>query len=200
MNALAKRIKAKRRGSVFTPKDFADLGMGRSALDKSLARLAQRGEIRRLAHGIYDKPRTSPTLGPLSPAPDDIAAAIARRDGHVIGPTPARAANALGLTTQMPAKPTYLTDGTTRTLKIGGRDVAFRRAARRNLVGGSTPVGQVVQALRYLGRDGVDQDALAALRTRVPAAQRRRLRDVAKDVPAWMAPALESLAAADPSA
>ena len=197
MNAIAKRIRAKRRGSVFTPKDFSDLGMGRSALDKSLARLAQRGDIRRLAQGIYDKPKVSPSLGPLSPSPDDIADAIARRDGHRSGPTPARAANQLGLTTQMPAKPVYLTDGTSRTLKVGGRDVSFRRAASRNLVGGSTPVGQVVQALRYLGRDGVDEDVLDMLRARIPTAERRRLTAVVDDVPAWMAPALRSLAATE---
>ena len=81
MNVLVKRIKAKRRGPVFTPRDFADLGMGRSALDKALTRLAQRGEIRRLAHGIYDKPRTSRALGTLSPAPDDIAALFLSKRG-----------------------------------------------------------------------------------------------------------------------
>ena len=200
MNALAKCIKAKRRGSVFTPKDFVKLGMSRAALDKSFARLAQRGDIRRLAQGIYDKPKVSPVLGPLSPSPDDVAAAIARRDGHVIGPTPARAANQLGLTTQMPAKSVYLTDGTSRTLKVGGRDVSFRHSAPRNLVGGGTTVGQVVQALRYVGKDGVDRDVLDRLRARVPVTKRRRLASVADDVPAWMAPVLRNLAAVTDSA
>ena len=199
MNALAKSIKRRRKGAVFTPKDFAMLGMSRAAIDTSLARLAQRGDIRRLAKGIYDKPKVSPVLGPLSPSPDDVAAAIARRDGRVIVPSPARAANQLGLTTQVPAKSVYLTDGTSRTLRIGGRDVSFRRTSARNLVGGGSSVGQVVQALRYLGKDGVDRDVIDKLRARIPDTERRHFERVADDVPGWMAHVLKSLAAVSDS-
>ncbi|MGR3433264.1 MAG: DUF6088 family protein [Shimia sp.] len=194
MDKLATRIRAKRQGSVFTWRDLANLDADRPILSQALARLARQGEIRRLARGLYDKPRIDATLGPLSPSPDDIAAAIARRDGRLIAPTPARAANDLGLTTQVPAKPTYLTDGATRVLMIGGRDISFRRTAARMLVGGSTPVGQVFQALRHLGPDGCDRDALDQLRACIPSAQRRHLLDITDDVPDWMAPLLASFA------
>ena len=195
MDMLATRIRAERPGSVFTWMDFADLGADRPTVSRALARLASRCEIRRLARGLYNKPWIDATLGLFSPSPDDIAAAVARRDDRVIAPTPARAANDLGLTTQVPAKPTYLTDGASRTLRIGGRDISFRRAAPRNLVGGSTPAGQAFQALRHLGRDGCDRRALDRLRVCIPAAQRYRLKDITGDVPAWMAPLLASLAA-----
>ena len=83
IDKIKRRIIGKGRGAVFTPADFLDLG-SRASVDQTLSRLTDQGVIRRLARGIYDYPKTSPRLGRLSPDPDAVAAAIARKDGRVV--------------------------------------------------------------------------------------------------------------------
>jgi len=97
------RIYGKKRGWVFTPIHFFDLG-NRTAIDQSLGRLAKFGTIRRLARGLYDYPEKHTTLGYLPPNYERIAQALAGRDSLKIQPSGAYAANLLGLSEQVPAK------------------------------------------------------------------------------------------------
>ena len=195
IDKIKRRIIGKGRGAVFTPADFLDLG-SRAAVDQTLSRLTDQGVIRRLARGIYDYPKTSPRLGRLSPDPDVVAAAIARKDGRVVQVSPARAANMLGLTTQVPAKAVYLTDGPSRTKQIGAQTIIMRNAAAKNLVGAGKPTGAVFQALRYLGKDGVDDDIVARLSRTIDADTRRALAKDALQAPGWMRPVVQQIAAA----
>lgn len=195
MNSIKRRISGKGRGAVFTPADFLDLG-SRAAVDQALSRLADQGVIRRLARGIYDYPRKSPRLGLLTPDPDTVASAIARKDGHHIQVSPARAANMLGLTTQVPAKAIYLTDGPTRTKQVGRQTIFMRNAAAKNMVGAGKPTGTVFQALRYLGKDGVDASAISQLSRILDADTRRALVRDASRAPGWMRPVVQQIAAA----
>ena len=112
--------RAKRHGAgwVFSAKHMRDLG-ARAAIDQALGRLVRDGSLRRLARGLYDLPQVHPVLGPLSPNPDAVAAAAAEQVGHRLQISPARAANALGLSSQVPAKIVYLTDGSSRKIKAG---------------------------------------------------------------------------------
>ncbi|MBI1392409.1 MAG: hypothetical protein GC152_06670 [Alphaproteobacteria bacterium] len=192
---IKRRVIRKGRGAVFTPADFLDLG-SRAAVDQALSRLADQKFIRRLARGIYDYPKKSSRLGALSPDPDSVAAAIARKDGRVSQASPARAANMLGLTTQVPAKTVYLTDGPTRTKRIGAQTIIMRNAATKNLIGAGKPTGAVFQALRYLGKDGVDDAAISRLANTLDAEARRALLRDAIRAPAWMRPIVERIAAA----
>ena len=117
-DTILDRIRGQGRGKVFTPKDFLDLG-SRDAADKSLSRLAKADEIQRLGRGLYHYPRMNERLGiPLGPDFDEIAEALARQTGSKVVPSGAVAANRLGLSTQVPAKPVYLTDGRTREVRI----------------------------------------------------------------------------------
>jgi len=195
IDKIKRRIIGKGRGAVFTPADFLDLG-SRASVDQTLSRLTDQGVIRRLARGIYDYPKTSPRLGRLSPDPDAVAAAIARKDGRVVQVSPARAANMLGLTTQVPAKAVYLTDGPSRTTQIGAQTIIMRNAAAKNLVGAGKPTGAVFQALRYLGKDGVDASVVARLSRTIDADTRRALVKDALQAPGWMRPVVLQIAAA----
>jgi len=115
---IKQRIIGKGRGAIFAPSDFLDIG-SRASVDQALSRLADQGVIRRLTRGLYDYPKKSPRFGFLSPSADDIAKAVARKDGQILQPSPSMAANQLGLSIQVPSKPTYMTDGPTRTKKVG---------------------------------------------------------------------------------
>jgi len=187
-----RRIRAKRYGWVFTPKDFLDLG-SRAAVDQALSRLARTGTIRRLGRGLYDYPRVRPGLGRLSPAPDAVARAAARKTDSRLQVSGARAANALGLSTQVPARLVYLTDGRSRCIQFGNQTVELRRAAPRRLVGAGKVSGTVFQALRYLGKDGVDDVVIRRLRRALSQADKHTLRRDVAYVADWMHPVVDRI-------
>src|SRR5262245_37583749 len=113
------RLRRQGRGTVFTPKDFLAIG-SRDAVDQALSRLAKAETVQRLGRGLYYYPKMNKRLGiAIPPDVDEIADAFARQTGSRIAPSGATAANSLGLTTQVPAKPVYLTDGRSRQLRIG---------------------------------------------------------------------------------
>lgn len=163
---LKDQITRQNPGAVFCANDFSDLG-SRGNVDVTLHRLAHSGVIRRLGYGLYDKPSTSPLLGDLSPALSDIVKAYARRTGQTITLDPLGAANALSLTTQVPAKTTFLTNGKSHTLQICGIDIQLIHASPKKLVGAGKPVGLIIQALRYFGNSIVPDDTLQALSRRL---------------------------------
>ncbi len=144
------RARANGRGSVFTPTDFLDLA-GRAAIDQALSRLIKAGKLRRLARGLYDFPKVHPTLGPLSPAPDDVAQALARETSSLVQIAGARAANVLGLSAQVSAQSIYLTNVPSRRVLLGKRVVDLRHASPKHLIAPGSPAGTVVQALRHVG-------------------------------------------------
>lgn len=189
---IMKRARGGGRGGVFTPSDFLDMA-GRAAVDQALSRLARRGKLRRLARGLYDFPKTHPKLGQLSPALDDVAQALARETGSQVQIAGARAANALGLSTQVPAKSIYLTDGPSRRVVLGNRVVDLRHASPKHLIAPGSPAGTVVQALRHLGRvRAIDVVHVAA--RRLSASDKKTLASSAVQAPAWMRPTLVSIA------
>ncbi len=189
---VMKRVRASGRGSVFTPSDFLSVA-ARSSVDQALSRLVKGGQLRRLARGLYDFPKVHPKLGALSPAPDDVAQALARETGSQVQIAGARAANALGLSTQVPAQSTYLTDGPSRRVVLGKRVVDLRHASPKHLIAPGSPAGTVVQALRHVGPVRAADVAQVAAR-RLSANDKKTLASTAVQAPAWMRPTLVSIA------
>jgi hypothetical protein len=193
---ILKTIRGTGRGSVFTPKDFLDLG-NRAAVDQALSRLARTGVLQRVGRGLYHYPKISPRLGTLSPAVDAVARAVARKTGSRLQVTGAQAANALGLSTQVPARATFVTDGLTRQVRLGKQVIQLRRAAPRRLAGAGKRWGTVLQALAYLGKDQVDPNVVRRLRNALSHDDRQALARHAGDAPDWMRPVI-SLIAGEP--
>ncbi|RFZ83833.1 hypothetical protein D0Y60_19800 [Shinella sp. WSJ-2] len=189
-----KRVRGTGRGSVYTPSDFLDVAT-RTAVDQALSRLVKSGKLRRLARGLYDYPKIHSQLGPLSPAPDDVAQALARETGSQVQIAGARAANALGLTTQVPAKSTYLTDGPSRRVVLGKRVVDLRHASPKHLIAPGSPAGTVVQALRHVGQVRAADVAQVAAH-RLSPSDKHTLATSAYQAPAWMRSTLVSIATA----
>lgn len=185
--AVLDRIRGLGRGKVFTPKDFLDLG-SRDAADQSLSRLVKSGDILRLSRGLYYYPQTNQRLGiPLGPDLDEIADALARQTGSRVVPSGAVAANRLGLSTQVPAKPLYLSDGRTRQVKVGNMTIQIRHAAPKELPVGSRSSAMVFQALRHLGQSAVDDRVIGQIRRSLSADQRRGLLQDARYTTDWIA-------------
>ena len=124
---IENRIKEKGKGAILFPTDFLDLG-GTEVTKKVLLRLEEKGFLKRLAFGIYLYPKQSKLLGTLTPTLEEIAKAIAQRDAARIVPTGIYALNRLGLSTQVPLNAVYLTDGAARKVKVGNRNILFKKS------------------------------------------------------------------------
>lgn len=195
---LLKRIHGHGRGWVFTPDHFKDLG-SRDAIASALKRHKQSGLIRQLARGLYDYPKIDPELGPLQPSTDAIAKALAGRDAARLQPTGAYAANLLGLSTQVPMKVSYLTDGLSRTVQVDQRQIILKRTTPRNLATTGKISGLVIQALRHIGQSHIDQKVMDQLnRLLNDQAKSQLIKDI-RYAPAWIADIIRILARGEKS-
>ncbi len=190
---ILEAIHVRGQGSVFVPTDFLDFG-SREAIDVVLHRLARKGIIRRLGRGVYDFPKKHPALGWLQPPPEKIAEALAGRDYTRVQPAGAYAANILGLSEQVPAKVVFLTDGPSRTVKIGLTTIQFRRTTAKNMALAGQLSGLLIQALRELGKENVTTERLEHLKRILPIDKRQELLKDIRLAPEWMRPILRQLA------
>jgi hypothetical protein len=190
--ALQDQIFASPTGWVFCANDFDDLG-SRGNIDVVLHRLAKQGIIRRLGYGLYDNPQTSPLLGTLTPDIKDIMHAYSRRMGQTFVLDPLNAANALGLSTQVPAQLTYLTDGKTHTITICGIDIHFVHAAPKKIAGATTPVGLLIQALRYFGAKGTPDKLLTLMANHISKSDLKVLKDLKSRTLRNLAPQIDRI-------
>jgi len=172
---ILKRIDRLGPGNAFSAKDFLDIAT-RGSIDMALGSLVRKGTIRRIRRGLYDRPKTNPALGgKLSPDIDQAVRAIARRQRWTIVPEGAWAANLLGLSTQVPAKIIYLTDGPSKKVEIGRRSIHFKHARPKAMAGLGGKVALVVQALRHLGKESVGTREIETLRAKLSPKEKRRL-------------------------
>ena len=160
MESIDKQVTAKiiksGRGKISTIEDFAVIGSP-EAVRQALHRLVKKAVLIRLSPGMYLYPKIDKELGPLYPSIDEIANTIARRDKARIIPTGTQSLNMLGLSTQVPMKIVYLTDGAPRSIKFGKRTIKFKKTTPRNLAAKSKICGLVIQALREIGKDKVSE-------------------------------------------
>ena len=164
---IERRITDAGPGYVFTRKDFQDIASSGS-IGQILSRMVKNGIIRQIGRGIFDFPNTNPALGgQLSPDIDQAARAIARKFRWSILPYGNLAANRLGLSQQVPAKLTYLSDGPTKEIKIENRVICFKHARPKEIYADSFISGLVVQALRYFGKDRVDSEIISHLKQKL---------------------------------
>ena len=177
-----------------TPADFLDLG-SRAAVDQALSRNARAGKIRKLTHGLYDYPRRDPRLGLLSPSTDDIATALQGRDASRLQPSGAHAANILGLSDQVPMRMVFLTDGRSRTVRIGRRTILLKKTTPRQMAARGRLSRTVIQALRWLGRHNVDDKVVSILQRRLSQRDKRDLRQDIRYAPVWVGEVMRRVAA-----
>ena len=185
-NKIINRIKGHGTGWVFTPAHFSDLG-SRDAVASALKRYRQSGRIRQLARGLYDYPRTDPVLGILTPSSDAVARALAGRDAIRLQPSGVYAANFLGLSTQIPMKVEYLTDGRSRTVQIGKKHIILKQTTPRNMATAGRISGLVIQALQHLRQQHVNDEVIAQLDRRLDSDGRKQLLKDVRFAPAWIA-------------
>ena len=192
--AILRHAAALPEGTPLTAKGLLHLG-SRAALDQALSRLVRRGALLRVGRGLYVRPVESP-FGRRAPAPEKVVSALARQRGETVAPSGAAAANALGLTTQVPARSVYRTSGPSRKLQLGRQTVELRHAPRWQLALPDRPAGEAVRALAWLGPSRAE-GALRQLRPTLPEGTFAEMLSVAPILPAWLAKPVGEAAARD---
>lgn len=178
-------------GTPISAKALLHLG-NRAAVDQALSRLTRQGKLLRAGRGLYMRPVVS-RFGSRPPSPPTVLARLIEQTGETIVPQGAAAANALGLTTQVPVREIYLTSGPSRRLSFGAHKVELRHAPSWQLSLAGRPAGEAIRALHWLGpADGAT--ALEHLANTLPPTAIHELLGVRRRLPNWLAEEVSTLA------
>ena len=196
-NRVLSRIYGRGRGWAFFQKDFSDLG-SRTSIDNALTRLQKKGSIRRVMRGLYDYPRFSDLLsGPLSPDMDQVARALARKFRWRIQPSGPSALNLIGLSTQVPGRVTYLSDGPNKTYNLGKTTLAFENTALKESGFKLPESALVVQSLKSLGQNRITDEVIIKIRKWLKPELRKKVLNDTRSASDWVYQAIKKICRKD---
>lgn len=183
---IKNRIEIAEVGTVFVTSDFTDIATA-TTVRKCLGRQVEEKNIRRILDGVYEKPTYSKLLKEYIPAnPERVAYAIARSFRWTIAPCGDVALNKLGLSTQVPVVWSYISDGPYRKFSWDNITLSFKHRANREISFMSETTTLVVEALKTLGKDSVDDSIILSLRNRLPKAEKKKMLEEATVVSEWI--------------
>lgn len=182
---ILKRISKARRGVLFFTENFVRFGTP-DAVRQALGRLVKKGELDRVTTGIYVRSEYDPVIGKITPGIEDIARAIAKRDKARIVLTGDYALHKLGLTTQVPMKVVFLTDGSARKITIGKRSITFKKASPKNVAAVGEISSLVIQALRTIGKDELTEEQRLKIDALLRKEKPTKLEHDMRLAPAWI--------------
>jgi hypothetical protein len=184
-NKILIKVKKAKRGALFFSDNFASFGSAET-VRRTLNRLVEKGEIDRVATGIFVRPEIDKIIGKITPKIEDIADAIARRDKAKIVPTGAYALNRLGLSTQVPMKIVYLTDGSARNIKVGNYTISFIRTSPKNVAAIGKISRLAIQALKSIGKENITQAEIEKIQNVLMNEKISYLEHDLRIAPAWI--------------
>lgn len=190
---IISRIYGRGRGWAFTKVDFI-AEFGEANIHKALSNLTRANKIRRVSRGVYDYPAYSELLQqPLSPNIDQVAHALARKFNWRILPSGDAALNLIGLSTQVPGRWVYLSDGPSRQYEIGKLTLQFKKSVLKEMGFNYRESGLLVQALKALGKDHVDQSVVEKIRKQLEMKSCERIIKDTRTVTAWIHKAIKQI-------
>jgi hypothetical protein len=179
-------------GTPLSAKELLHLG-SRAAVDQALSRLVKRGSLLRVGRGLYVAPVVG-KFGARSPSTVAVVEAAAVRRGEAVARHGAMAANALGLTTQVPVREVFLTSGPSRRMHVGGLVVELRHAPAWQLLLPNRSGGDVIRAMAWLGRERAGE-ALSQAERQLAPAELAEMASVRGQLPEWVAREVSGLVA-----
>jgi hypothetical protein len=177
-------------GAPIAAKALLHLG-SRAAVDQALSRLVRRGSLLRARRGVYLRP-VETRYGTRAPNAEKVIEAVVRERGEIVTSSGATAANALGLTTQVPVRTVYLTSGRSRELKLGAQIVELKHAPQWQIALGTRPAGEVIRALAWLG-PGKATEGLRRIRNALTESEWMEIVAARTILPSWMAETISDL-------
>ena len=186
LNIIRKRIQESRAGSVFVASDFADITEN-VKVGVSLSRLEEEGLIKRVMRGVYYKPEYSKLLGEnVAPSPNAVAYAIARNFGWTIVPCGDTALNLLGLSTQVPAAWSYVSDGPYKDYSYDNTIIKFKHTTNKEISKLTPKTALVIQALKTLGKDNIRNETIERIKESTTLNERKIMLREAQYATAWI--------------
>ena len=186
LSIIRERIRQSEYGMVYVAVDFVDI-CDKTNINAYLARLAEEGLIRRVMRGVYYKAEYNEMLGEyVTPAVDNVAQALARNFGWTIVPCGDAALNILGLSTQVPATYVYVSDGTYKEYTFHNITIQFKRTTNREVSKLSYKTALIIQALKALGKDRIDDSIITRLQSILAAEEKAIMLLEAKTATAWI--------------
>ena len=197
MQEIRARILAAEDGAVFVAPDFADIA-DTATIRQGLKRLYQSGIIRRIIRGIYEKPKYSKLLDEYVAAdPDAVATALARNYHWTIAPCGNTALNLLGLSTQVTAVWSYISDGPYKTYEWNSTKLEFKHRTNKEITGLSYMTSLVIQALKTLGRANVTPEIIQTLSEKLSEAEKQACLKEATESTDWVYDTIRKMCGGD---
>ena len=197
MQEIRARILAAEDGAVFVAPDFADIA-DTATIRQGLKRLYQSGIIRRIIRGIYEKPKYSKLLDEYVAAdPDAVAKALARCYHWTIAPCGNTALNLLGLSTQVTAVWSYISDGPYKTYEWNSTKLEFKHRTNKEITGLSYMTSLVIQALKTLGRTNVTPEIIQTLSEKLSEAEQQACLKEATESTDWVYDTIRKMCGGD---
>ena len=164
LNEIKNSILLADYGTVFVAVDFVSI-TDKKNVNMSLLRLEDEGLILRIIRGVYYKAEYNDFLQEyVVPNPDKVAHAIARNFGWTITPCGDTALNILGLSTQVPAIWSYVSDGTYKEYSYDNTTIKFKRTTNKEISKLSYRTALIIQALKALGKDNIGNTVINKLK------------------------------------
>lgn len=190
-NKILSRIYGRGRDWIFFAKNFS-AEFDSLSIDKALSNLSKEGKIRRVCRGMYDYPRFSQLLNTeLSPDHEQVANAFARKFNWRILPGGDAALNLLGLSTQVPGKFVYLSDGPSRKYTILTYTLEFKKTALKDIGFKYRESGLIVQALKALGKEHISESVIEKIRKQIDPGMYGKIRKETTTVTGWVYDAIK---------
>ncbi len=183
---IQKRISNAAAGTVFVSSDFADIA-DTETVRRNMNRLTQAGMLRRILKGVYEKPKYSKLLNEYVAAdPEAVAKALARSYHWTIAPCGNTALNLLGLSTQVTAVWSYISDGPYKTYEWNSTKIEFKHRTNKEITGLSYMTSLVIQALKTLGRANVTPEIIRMLSEQLTETDKEAMLKEAAESTDWV--------------
>ena len=186
MEKIRERIMQAPDGSVFVNSDFADI-TDTNTIKQIISRLIKEGTLRRIIRGVFEKPKYSKLLQEYVAAdPNEIANALARCYHWTIAPCGDTALNKLGLSTQVTAVWSYISDGPYKTYEWDKTKIEFKHRTNKEITGLSPTTILVIQALKTLGKENTDSKVIRILSHRLNTEEKAALLREGSEATDWV--------------
>ena len=172
--------------SIFIASDFSHIAPI-NTVRQCLSRLEKSQQIVRIMRGVYYQPAYSELLQEYeAPSPHHVAMAIARNFGWTIAPSRAAALNTLGLSTQVPARWAFISDGPYRSFSFGNITIEFKHCSAKEISGMSYKTALVIQAIKAIGKESIGERSLQRIGRNLSAEEKTCLLTEAQHTTAWI--------------
>ena len=182
---VKEQILSEEAGTIMFAQNFIEIA-DNEQVRLALSRLAKEKFLIRVGPGMYVHPKNDRLIGPVRPGLEQIAEAVAKRDQLTIKPTGAYALNRLGLSTQVPTKLVYLTNGESRKIRVGKNTISFKKTTSKRMAykGFFTPL--VIEAMQELGSKSLTPELKKQLQEFVTKDDPQQVKVNATLAPVWI--------------